>query len=68
MTTFGGGLWSKAVLVMVKSSKEHPGTKSCEIKIELSLPYISKQAKPGKSTTVTRMKYISQYKDCKILG
>ena len=59
MTIFGGGLWSKAVHVMVKSSKEHMGTKSYEIKIKLSLLYISKQAKPGKSTTVTRMKYLA---------
>ena len=54
MTTFGGGSWSKAVHVMVKSNKEHMGTKSYEIKIKLSLLYISKQAKPGKSTTVTK--------------
>ena len=59
MTIFGGGLWSKAVHVTVKSSKEHLGTKSYEIKIKLSLLYISKQAKPGKSTTVTRMKYLA---------
>ena len=53
-------MWSKAVqIVMVKSSKEHLGTKSYEIKIKLSLLYIFKQAKPGKSTTVTRMKYLA---------